>query len=126
MKKSDEKLKKKLYSKAGETIAETLVTMIILSLAVIMIAGAVVTAARVNKKADNTETSFRKGTAITNGTQSGNIIISEGSASGAGSAATDESAAGGTQVQIPVTVYQSGNNSENTLEKSYIYYELQR
>ena len=54
MKKSDEKLKKKLYSKAGETIAETLVTMIILSLAVIMIAGAVVTAARVNKKADNT------------------------------------------------------------------------
>ena len=34
--------------------------MIILSLAVLMLAGAVVTTARVNKQADNTDTSFRQ------------------------------------------------------------------
>lgn len=51
MKESGLRLKKKLQSKAGETIAETLVTMIILSLAVLMLAGAVVTTARVNKQA---------------------------------------------------------------------------
>ena len=59
MKESGLRLKKKLQSKAGETIAETLVTMIILSLAVLMLAGAVVTTARVNKQADNTDTSFQ-------------------------------------------------------------------
>ena len=37
MRKLDLNLKKKLHSKAGETIAETLVTMIILSLAVLML-----------------------------------------------------------------------------------------
>lgn len=54
--------RKKVRSDKGETIAETLVTMIILSLAVLMLAGAVVTAARVNKKADNTDTAFTKST----------------------------------------------------------------
>ena len=38
MKESGLRLKKKLQNKAGETIAETLVTMIILSLAVLMLA----------------------------------------------------------------------------------------
>ena len=57
-------LKKKLHSRSGETIAETLVTMIILSVAVLMLAGAVVTAARVNKQADNADTSFQTGNAI--------------------------------------------------------------
>lgn len=52
MKESGLRLKKKLQSKAGETIAETLVTMIILSLVVLMLAGEATTA-RVNKQADN-------------------------------------------------------------------------
>lgn len=52
------KMQAKLCSESGESIVETLVTMIILSLAVIMLSGAVVTSARVNEKADNTETAF--------------------------------------------------------------------
>ena len=46
---------RKICSTSGETIAETLVTMIVLSLAVLMLAGAVVTSAKVNKKAENTD-----------------------------------------------------------------------
>ena len=49
---------KKIHSKSGETIAETLVTMVVLSLAVLMLTGAVVSAAKVNQKADNTQTAF--------------------------------------------------------------------
>lgn len=49
---------KKIHGKAGETIAETLVTMVVLSLAVLMLTGAVVSAAKVNQKADNTQTAF--------------------------------------------------------------------
>lgn len=104
-------LKKKLQSKAGETIAETLVTMIILSLAVLMLAGAVVTAARVNKQADNTDTSFKTGAAVSTGTDSPKVIISEENATGG---------TGGTSsAEIPVQVYQS---PKNNLGKSYIYY----
>ena len=80
MKESGLRLKKKLQSKAGETIAETLVTMIILSLAVLMLAGAVVTTARVNKQADNTDTSFQTrqtGAKVSTGTNSTKVILSE-------------------------------------------------
>ena len=115
MKESGLRLKKKLQSKAGETIAETLVTMIILSLAVLMLAGAVVTTARVNKQADNTDTSFQTrqtGAEISTGTDSTKVILSEENATGGG---------GGTlSAEIPVQVYQSQANS---LEKSYIYYK---
>lgn len=70
---------KKISNTAGETIAETLVTMIILSMAVLMLAGAVVTSARVNKQADNTDTAFStqnenisdKNVEITDSTKSG-------------------------------------------------------
>ena len=106
MRKLDLNLKKKLHSKAGETIAETLVTMIVLSLAVLMLAGAVVTAARVNKQADNTDTSFQTGTA------SAKVIISEENATGG---------TGSIAAELPVTLYQSQNNSG----KSYIYYKAQ-
>ena len=77
MKESGLRLKKKLQNKAGETIAETLVTMIILSLAVLMLAGAVVTTARVNKQADNTDTSFQTrqtGAEVSTGTNSTKVI----------------------------------------------------
>ena len=43
----------KLRSNSGESIVETLVTMIILSLAVVRVSGAVVTSARVNQRAEN-------------------------------------------------------------------------
>lgn len=78
MKESGLRLKKKLQSKAGETIAETLVTMIILSLAVLMLAGAVVTTARVNKQADNTDTSFQTrqtGAKVSTGTNSTKVTF---------------------------------------------------
>lgn len=48
----------KLHKTSGETIVETLVTMIILSLAVLMLSGAVVSSAKINAKADNTDTAF--------------------------------------------------------------------
>ena len=114
MKESGLRLKKKLQSKAGETIAETLVTMI-MSLAVLMLAGAVVTTARVNKQADNTDTSFQirqTGAEVSTGTDSTKVILSDENATGG---------AGGTsRAEIPVQVYQSQANS---LEKSYIYYK---
>ena len=119
MKKTGLNLKKKLQSKAGETIAETLVTMIILSLAVLMLAGAVVTAARVNKQADNTDTSFRTGTEIATGTTEATVTLSEENATGR--AATDGIATGGSsKIEIPVRVYQSRNSSG----KSYVYYKV--
>ena len=114
MKESGLRLKKKLQSKAGETIAETLVTMIILSLAVL--AGAVVTTARVNKQADNTDTSFQTrqtGAKVSTGTNSTKVILSEENATG--------DAGGASSAEIPVQVYQSQANS---LEKSYIYYKI--
>ena len=112
MKESRLSLKKKLQSKKGETIAETLVTMIILSLAVLMLAGAVVTTARVDKQADNTDTSFKTGAVVNSGTNSSKVIISEENATG-GTGSTSSA-------EIPVQVYQS---PANRLGKSYIYYK---
>lgn len=92
---------KKLCSTAGETIAETLVTMIILSLAVLMLAGAVVTSARVNKKADNTDTAF----STTDVSWSDNgVEITDGSKAGTNATVT-----------IPAILYKTKNK--------YKYYE---
>lgn len=96
MKKLLRKFQLKLQSRSGETIAETLVTMVILSLAVLMLAGAVVTAARINKKADNTDTAFSvKDEAYVET----NITITENSQMGAGDPVT-----------IPVTLYTTKND----------------
>lgn len=103
-------IRRKFRSTSGETIAETLVTMIILSLAVLMLAGAVVTAARINKKADNTDTAFVTGREVGGtGTSSPSVTISDNQAAG-----TDAS------VTVPVRVYQTEKN-EN---KNYTYYEM--
>ena len=102
-------ISRKLKSKAGETIAETLVTMVILSLAVLMLAGAVVSAAKVNKKADNTDTAFTVGTVISgSGTNSATVTITQTNGTG-GTGTLAESAT------LPVTVYETKNK--------YIYYE---
>ena len=97
MKESGLRLKKKLQSKAGETIAETLVTMIILSLAVLMLAGAVVTAARINKKADNTGTAFFVEAATV--TNDSSVIITDSSKIGTEG-----------KITVPVTLYKTKNN----------------
>ncbi len=45
----------KIRSKKGETLAETLVSLVIVAMTMTMIAGGVVAAARVNSRADNKE-----------------------------------------------------------------------
>ena len=52
---------KKLKQKTGESIAETLVAVLIMSLAFLMLTGAVVTAARINHRAKNEEVAFSSG-----------------------------------------------------------------
>lgn len=105
------RIQRKLRNTKGETIAETLVTMIILSLAVLMLAGAVVTSARVNKKADNTDTAFTVGTQLPDGTSdSSTVTITEADGSGGFATATKSA-------ELPVTVYETKNK--------YIYYEPQ-
>ena len=99
-------IKKKFFAASGETIAETLVTMVILSLAVLMIAGAVVSAAKVNKKADNTQTAFS--TDVKASTVQ-NIVITEVNEDGT-------AVPGGDSTEITVNMYETDND--------YLYYEI--
>lgn len=50
-------LKKKLNSKRGETLTETIVSLLIVVPAMVMLAGAIVTAARINSEARNSKAS---------------------------------------------------------------------
>ena len=93
---------KKIHGKAGETIAETLVTMVVLSLAVLMLTGAVVSAAKVNQKADNTQTAFT----ADKGTGSPKTVV-----------ITQNGTDAGTDRKISITV-----NLHETKNK-YYYYE---
>ncbi len=92
----------RLRSNAGESMVETLVTMIILSLAVLMLSGAVVTSAKVTKKADNTDTAF----VTTDQHQETGIMM-----------ITDDSEIATHGVFLNVNVYKTQNN--------YLYYEPQ-
>lgn len=51
-------MKSKLLSNAGESIAETLVALLIAALSIVMVTGSVVTAARINKRTADQETDF--------------------------------------------------------------------
>lgn len=51
-------MKHKLRSQSGETLVETLFAMLIVVLSITMLAGAIVTAARVNKSSRDLHTSF--------------------------------------------------------------------
>ena len=51
-------MKRKLKSSAGETLVETLFALLVVVLAMTMLAGAIVSAARVNKGAENLNTAF--------------------------------------------------------------------
>lgn len=105
-----EKSRRKSHSNSGETIAETLVTMIILSLAVLMLAGAVVTAAKINKRADNTDTAFTIGTEIGgSGADNPKVTISEKTDTGTGKT-----------VSLSVKVYETEEKSN----KKYYYYDI--
>ena len=91
---------RKLNNTSGETLAETLTSVIILALAVLLLTGAIVTAARVNHQTDNTKTTFT----TENQTKiDGSITIKEDGKT--------------TSTTLPVTVY--------TTENEYIYYQLQ-
>ena len=101
---------RKFNSNSGETIVETLVTMIIVSLAVLMLAGAVVTSAKINKRADNTDTAFTTGSKIADyGTDSPTVTISEKQAAGTGNSVT-----------LPVNVYETKKKAN----KKYYYYNI--
>ena len=93
---------RKICSTAGETIAETLVTMIVLSLAVLMLAGAVVTSAKVNKKAENTDTAFK----ATDTSLTKNVVITYKTKGGTGVETT---------IEVPTNYYETEND--------YRYYE---
>ena len=90
----------RLRSTSGETLVETLTTVIMLGLAGVLLTGAIVTAARVSYKANNEETAFTTENQIeTDGT----ITIKENGRL--------------TATTLPVTVY--------TTENGYIYYQPQ-
>lgn len=95
---------KKIHGKTGETIAETLVTMVVLALAVLMLTGAVVSAAKVNQKADNTQTVF---TADQGAGSSKTVVITQnGNGTDAGT---------GRKISITVNLHETKNK--------YYYYE---
>lgn len=96
---------KKWKNNAGETIVETLVTMMILSLAVLMLAGAIVTSARINAQADNTETAF-KTSEMTEVEMQAEITEIK---SGTGEALQEK------KVTVPIKLYHTKNG--------YVYYE---
>ena len=70
------RIKKKTKSRAGETIAETLVAVLIIALAFVMLCGAVGAAARVNASANNNHTAF---TATEKGTATATVNLTLGS-----------------------------------------------
>ncbi|MCR5097866.1 MAG: hypothetical protein K6B14_02840 [Lachnospiraceae bacterium] len=51
---------KKISSKKGETIAETLISVLIVTMALTILAGAIVSAARINSRIKNEEVAFAK------------------------------------------------------------------
>lgn len=68
-------LKNKIRSKRGETLTETLVSLLIIVPAMVMLAGAIVTAARINHDARDSEASNIPSFSATTG-DSGSIGIS--------------------------------------------------
>jgi len=71
---------RKLHSNAGETIAETLVALLISALALVMLAGAISTTAKVIKKSDDVMANYYAGDAALvaqSGTDTLTVSISE-------------------------------------------------
>ena len=87
---------KKLRSRRGESIAETLVAVLISAMAIMILAGAIITAARINTSLKNEDVAFRRAQTPTPGTVT--VTMDDG-----------------TPVSVPVKVYETSNH--------YIYYE---
>jgi len=90
-------LLKKLKSSRGESLGETLVSLLIASLAIVLLAGAIVTAGRINASLQNDDVVFRRGTPAES---VGSVTLTMGSDS----------------VSVPVNVYSTEND--------YSYYEI--
>lgn len=67
-----QKVKKKLQSNKGESIAEVLASVLVVVMAMTMLAGAIITAAKVNKSADNGKQNFRN---ETEGTSTKEVVV---------------------------------------------------
>ena len=98
-------MKKRLKSRAGETLVETLASVLIVVLAFVILTTASVTAAKINAKVRTTDNSFRYATETTDGEKAKVALIEEGS-----TAETN----GTNRTSREVILYTSGNG--------YVYY----
>ena len=90
------RLKERLKNRLGESLAETLVALLIAALAVMMLAAAIVSAARINAGLKNEDVAFRKAQTPT-------------------SSSVSLTMDNGTPVSVTVNVYETQND--------YVYYE---
>lgn len=90
-------MKQKLKNNSGETLVETLFALLVVVLAMTMLAGSIVSAARINKSAEDLDTAFR----ITNDGKSGSVTVTHSS---------------GEKTLIPIKAYQTDD------ENKYCYY----
>ena len=79
----------KLKSKQGETLIETLVSMLLIALALLMLAGSIITTAQANREAKDAAVFLTQG-AVSAGT--GELTVS----------------AGGKSADVPVDLFQQG------------------
>ena len=99
-------MNRKLKSNAGETLVETLFSLLVVGLAMTMLAGAIMAAARVNKGVRDLDTSFQ----ATNNPGSGvNVTVIH----------TKHNTVPNTS-SVPVTVYQTDDQNK------YCYYTTNR
>ncbi len=92
---------KRLREKKGESIAETLVAVLIMAMSLTILAGAIVSAAKVNSKFDNSSEAVIGPVK----TGSGSIYVKDST--------------GSTKASFTVEIYEAGNGTGN----EYYYYE---
>ena len=92
-------MNRKLKSSSGETLVETLFALLVAVLAMTMLAGSIVSAARVNKGAEDLNTAFRM--ANKDDGKEGSVTVIHSS---------------GGETSIPIKAYQTGD------ENKYCYY----
>lgn len=90
---------RKLKSRAGESVAETLCAVLMISLVFLFLAGSIVTAARINKEIAPEEKTFQR---VVETTQPGQVILR-------GDGVLSET-------DVDVTIYRTDNG--------YYYYEI--
>lgn len=88
---------RKLKSNSGETLVETLFALLVVVLAMTMLAGSIISAARVNKGAENLDTAFH----LTDEGTVGSVTVEHGS---------------GGNTAVPIKAYQTDDQNK------YCYY----